>query len=96
MRLASLVFGLFLFAVAIVLTLESRLWPWEVLHQGIARHTPLSFGMARVAVGLVVLAVFVVFVGPVVEASIWLLARTPLAEPEPRLASQSREADAPP
>jgi uncharacterized membrane protein YczE len=42
-----------------VLTLESRLglWPWDVLHQGIARHTPLSFGLANIAVGVVVLAV---------------------------------------
>jgi uncharacterized protein len=41
-----------------VLTLESRLglWPWDVLHQGIARHTPLTFGLANVAVGVVVLA----------------------------------------
>jgi len=49
LRFVSLVFGLFLFALAIVLTLESRLglWPWDVLHQGIARHTPLSFGAAH-------------------------------------------------
>jgi uncharacterized protein len=40
-----------------VLTLESKLglWPWDVLHQGIARHTPLSFGLANICVGLVVL-----------------------------------------
>jgi uncharacterized membrane protein YczE len=58
-RLVSLVFGLFLFALAIVLTLESRLglWPWDVLHQGIARHTPLSFGLANVVVGVAVLFV---------------------------------------
>jgi uncharacterized protein len=58
-RLVSLVFGLFLFAVAVVLTLESKLglWPWDVFHQGIARHTPLSFGLANVCVGLVVLFV---------------------------------------
>ena len=50
-------FGLALFALAIVLTLESRLglWPWDVLHQGIARHTPLSFGAANVAVAVTVL-----------------------------------------
>jgi uncharacterized membrane protein YczE len=56
-RLASLVFGLFLFALAIVLILESKLGlsPWDVLNQGLSRHTPLSFGMANVAVGLVVL-----------------------------------------
>jgi len=56
-RLASLVFGLFLFAIAIVLLLESRLGlsPWDVLNQGIARHSPLSFGAANVAVGLAIL-----------------------------------------
>jgi uncharacterized protein len=59
LRFASLVFGLFLFALAIVLTLESRLglWPWDVLHQGIARHTPLSFGAANIVVGVTVLFV---------------------------------------
>jgi uncharacterized membrane protein YczE len=58
-RSASLVVGLFLFALAVVLILESKLGlsPWDVLNQGLARHTPLSFGMANVAVGLVVLAI---------------------------------------
>ncbi len=195
-----------------MLTLESRLglWPWDVLHQGIARHTPISFGLANVCVGLVVLFIawalggppwigtlanavliglfiqlflsfdavqslgheplavrivllavgiglagpgsafyigadlgagprdtlmlvgrlrsgrriglvrfvieiavlvagillggtfgvgtvaFAIFVGPVVEASFWLLARTPLAEPEPGPVGRSREAYAPP
>jgi uncharacterized membrane protein YczE len=53
----SLVFGLFLFALGIVLILESKLGlsPWDVLNQGLSRHTPLSFGMANVAVALVVL-----------------------------------------
>ena len=56
-RLVSLVFGLFLFALAIVLLLESKLGlsPWDVLNQGIARHSPLSFGAANVAVGLAIL-----------------------------------------
>jgi uncharacterized membrane protein YczE len=42
-----------------VLILQSRLGlaPWDVLNQGIARHTPLSFGMANIAVGLAVLLV---------------------------------------
>lgn len=37
---------------------ESRLGlpPWDVLHQGIARHSPLSFGEAVIAVGVFVLA----------------------------------------
>jgi uncharacterized protein len=56
-RLTSLVFGLFVFALAIVLLLESRLGlsPWDVLNQGIARHSPLSFGAANVVVGLAIL-----------------------------------------
>jgi uncharacterized membrane protein YczE len=58
-RLASLVFGLFVFAAAIVLILESKLGlsPWDVLNQGISKHSPLSFGMANVAVGLTILLV---------------------------------------
>ena len=50
MRAASLVWGLSLFAWGIVLLLESRLGlsPWDVLHQGIAKHTPLSFGEANI------------------------------------------------
>ncbi len=46
-----------MFAVGIVAILESRLGlsPWDVLNQGLARHTPLSFGMANVAIGLAIL-----------------------------------------
>jgi uncharacterized protein len=58
-RSLSLLLGLFLFALGIVFILESELGlsPWDVLNQGIAKHTPLSFGMANVAVGLCVLLV---------------------------------------
>jgi uncharacterized membrane protein YczE len=58
-RFASLVFGLFLFAVGIVALLESKLGlsPWDVLNQGLAKHSPLTFGLANIAVGLVVLVV---------------------------------------
>jgi uncharacterized membrane protein YczE len=54
-----LVVGLFLFACGIVCFLESRLGlpPWDVLHQGIAKHTPLSFGVANEVVGVVILCV---------------------------------------
>src|SRR5438270_3665450 len=57
-RLAVLVAGLFLFAAGIVALLESRLGlaPWDVLHQGLARQTPLSFGEANIAVSVAVLA----------------------------------------
>ena len=58
-RLPLLVFGLFVFAAGIVALLESGLGlsPWDVLHQGLAEHTRLSFGEANVAVSIVVLAV---------------------------------------
>src|SRR5437773_10659724 len=57
LRMAVLLSGLFLFATGIVALLESRLGlsPWDVLHQGIARHTPLSFGEANIAVSVAVL-----------------------------------------
>jgi uncharacterized membrane protein YczE len=58
-RLCFLLLGLLLFAAGIVALLESRLGlsPWDVLHQGIARHTPLSFGAANIAVSVVVVTV---------------------------------------
>ncbi|HEY5294697.1 MAG TPA: hypothetical protein VIJ70_04390 [Gaiellaceae bacterium] len=57
-RAIWLVTGLFLFSCGIVCFLESRLGlaPWDVLHQGLAAHTPLSFGVANEVVGVVVLA----------------------------------------
>ena len=58
-RSASLLAGLLLFALGIVLILESKLGlsPWDVLNQGLSRHTPLSFGMANVVVAVIVLLV---------------------------------------
>src|SRR6266568_2633682 len=57
-RVPVLLLGLALFAAGIVAALESRLGlsPWDVLHQGISRHTPLSFGEANIAVSAAVLA----------------------------------------
>ena len=56
-RSAALLVGLFLFALGIVLMLEARLGlsPWDTLHQGIAKHSPLSFGVANICVGAAVL-----------------------------------------
>ncbi len=58
-RVLALVFGLFLCAAGIVGLLESELGlsPWDVLHQGLAEHTALSYGTANIAVGVLVLAV---------------------------------------
>jgi uncharacterized membrane protein YczE len=57
LRLVWLVGGLFVFSLGIVCFLESRLGlpPWDVLHQGLAKHTPLSFGVANEVVGVLVL-----------------------------------------
>jgi uncharacterized membrane protein YczE len=56
-RAVWLVTGLVLCALGILAFLESKLGlpPWDVLHQGIAEHTPLSFGLANEAVAVVVL-----------------------------------------
>jgi uncharacterized membrane protein YczE len=42
-----------------VLILESKLGlsPWDVLAQGVAKHSPLSFGVATIVIGVVVLFV---------------------------------------
>jgi uncharacterized membrane protein YczE len=58
-RLALLVVGLVLFAAGIVALLESRLGlsPWDVLHQGLARHTPLTFGEANIAVSILIVGI---------------------------------------
>jgi uncharacterized membrane protein YczE len=56
-RSAGLVAGLALCGAGIVGFYEARIGlpPWDVLHQGVAKVTPLSFGLANVAVGLAVL-----------------------------------------
>jgi uncharacterized protein len=56
LRLGLLVLGLVLFASGIVAMYESRLGlpPWDVLHQGIAAHSPLSFGEASLVVSIVI------------------------------------------
>jgi uncharacterized protein len=57
------------FAVGIVLLYEAGLGlsPWDVLNQGISKHTPLSFGEANVLVGVTVLTI-----AAVLGARIWI------------------------
>ena len=59
LRAVALVVGLALFALGIALQLEAGLGlgPWDVLNQGIAERTPLSFGAANIAIAVVVLVV---------------------------------------
>ncbi len=59
LRVVSLFAGLGVMGVAIVALYESRLGlaPWDVLHLGLARHSPLEIGSASIVVGLAVLFV---------------------------------------
>ena len=57
-RLPLLVAGLFLLGAGIAVSLRAELGvaPWDVFHQGIAKHTPLSFGTANLVVSAFVVA----------------------------------------
>ncbi|HEX8003569.1 MAG TPA: hypothetical protein VF519_12820 [Mycobacteriales bacterium] len=57
-RVAQLLFGLFLAAFGIVLTLRAGLGvsPWDVLHGGVAERSGIAFGTVVQLVGAVVLA----------------------------------------
>jgi uncharacterized membrane protein YczE len=60
-RLPPLVLGLFVLGFAIAVSVRARLGvsPWDVLHQGLAHATGISFGVVLVLVGLVVLIAWV-------------------------------------
>jgi len=57
LKMPSLFFGFFLFAVAILLALYSKLGmsPWDVLHMGIVNHSMLSLGHTSQIVGFCVI-----------------------------------------
>jgi uncharacterized membrane protein YczE len=56
-RLPQLFIGLWIYGVSGALLVRARLGldPWDVLHQGIARHTGLAIGTVLIIVGAVVL-----------------------------------------
>lgn len=60
-RLVQLVLGLVLFGVSLAMVLRSGLGlsPWDVLHLGISRSTPLSIGTVVVLMSLAVLALWI-------------------------------------
>ena len=51
--------GFFVLALASVLLKQANigLGPWDALHDGISRQTPLTYGQASIAVGLAIVAV---------------------------------------
>lgn len=93
-RATQLVVGLFLYGLGIALMVRASIGvaPWDVLSQGIAAHTPLSFGLATNVVGAVVLLLWwplrqkpglgtlmnVLLIGPSAQFGLWLL---PMVEP---------------
>jgi uncharacterized membrane protein YczE len=60
-RLPRLLLGIPILGFGIALTLQARLGvsPYDVLHQGVAKLTGLSFGTVVIAVGLVILVLWI-------------------------------------
>jgi len=59
LRLSKLIFGLFLYALGIMLTIKANIGygPWEVFHVGLGKVAGMSIGTASIAVGLVIILV---------------------------------------
>ena len=55
----KIVFGLLVFALGVHLTIRADLGvaPWDCLGMGIARHTPLNYGLAMTSIAVVVLLI---------------------------------------
>ena len=60
-RLAQLTIGLVLYGASMAMMYRASLGldPWDVLHAGIAMHTPLSFGTVVIVVGFLVLLLWI-------------------------------------
>ncbi|WP_280419981.1 YczE/YyaS/YitT family protein [Nocardia carnea] len=88
-RLVALFAGLWLygFSMAVMIRAAVGLDPWDVFHQGVTRHLPMSFGTVTIVTGAVVLLAWiplrqrpgfgtvsnVVLVGVSVDMGLWLL-----------------------
>jgi uncharacterized membrane protein YczE len=60
-RLTQLYVGLVLYAVSMAMLVEAHLgnMPWDVLHQGIAKRTGLTFGTVTIVLGILVLLAWI-------------------------------------
>ena len=58
LRIIRLIWGLFLYAAGIVLTVHANLGvsPWDVFHQGLSRLSGITFGTASIVTGIVIVA----------------------------------------
>lgn len=54
-----IVFGLFIFALGVHLTIRANLGlaPWDCLGMGIANHTPLNYGLSMTAMAVIILII---------------------------------------
>lgn len=60
-RIPQLAIGLFLFGWSMAMMIRAHLGldPWDVLHQGLNRYIPVSFGTVTIIVGVVVLLLWI-------------------------------------
>ncbi len=60
-RLLQLLLGLWLYGATMAMLVESGLGldPWDVFHEGLAHHVPLTFGQVVIAVGAVLLLLWI-------------------------------------
>jgi uncharacterized membrane protein YczE len=60
-RLTQLMLGLFLYGWSMAMMIRANLGldPWDVFHYGLAKHVPLSFGQVTIAVGALVLLLWI-------------------------------------
>ena len=88
-RLPRLYAGFAVIAIGVAMIVHANLGasPWDVLHQGISLHTPLSFGTAAMVVGFGAFAFWaplhqrpglgticnVLSVGPMIDLALWAM-----------------------
>lgn len=60
-RVPQLLAGLALYALSMALMLRAALglFPWDVLHEGLSKHLPLSFGVITAITGAIVLLLWI-------------------------------------
>jgi len=88
-RLIRLFAGLFLYGFTMAMLVESTLGldPWDVFHEGVTKHVPLTFGQVVIATGAVVMLLWIplrqkpglgtisniIVIGLAADAGLWVL-----------------------
>ena len=60
-RLTQLIVGLLLYGFTMALMVQAGLGldPWDVFHEGLTHHVPLTFGQVVIVVGVIVLLLWI-------------------------------------